>query len=319
MFDQILAPLDGSSLAECVLPHLISLAEAYDAEITLVQVLECPEATTYESVDPLHWAMCKAEAEAYLDQICDRLEEAGIREAKKVVLEGQPADRTVEFVQSNDVDLVVLSSHGKSGLSRWNVSSVVRKVVQRANCSTMIVRAYKTAEFESLEGFHYKRLLVPLDGSQRAECALSTAVTLTRLHEAQLILGHVIDRPEMPRQVRLTNEDYDLQERFVERNKELSHKYFDQLQARLSVEFEPLLRVNDDISATMHKIAEEEEVDLVVLCAHGHSGKTKWPFGSLTTSFIEYGTTPLLMIQDLGQEEVEPTEAELAAEETKGH
>jgi len=60
-------------------------------------------------------------------------------------------------------------------------------------------------------------------------------------------------------------------------------------------------------------------VDLVLLGAHGYSGQRKWPYGSITTSFIEYGSMPLLIVQDLDPEEIELTQAEKAAAEEKGH
>ena len=60
-------------------------------------------------------------------------------------------------------------------------------------------------------------------------------------------------------------------------------------------------------------------MDLVVISAHGYSGNAKWPYGSLTTSFIEYGTTPLLIVQDLAPGEVALSEAQAAAREVKGH
>jgi G6PDH family F420-dependent oxidoreductase len=66
-------------------------------------------------------------------------------------------------------------------------------------------------------------------------------------------------------------------------------------------------------------LAAEEGVELVILCAHGRSGKRKWPFGSVAGTFIEYGATPLLIIQDLSPDEVEPTPAEQAAKEVAGH
>ena len=80
--------------------------------------------------------------------------------------------------------LIILSSHGQSGLSEWNVSSVVQKIVLRARTSIMIVRAYQRIPPETA-GLRYRRILVPLDGSQRAECVLPVAVTLARSHEAK--------------------------------------------------------------------------------------------------------------------------------------
>lgn len=319
MFEKIIAPLDGSSLAESALPHLASLSLAYEADVTLVQVLECADSAANGQVDPMRWEMCKSEAEAYLAGVRDRLQETGVQHLSTALLEGQPAERICEYVRANDMDLVALSSHGKSGLSRWNVSSVARKVIQHARVSTLLARAYRPSTLESPEKATYTRLMVPLDGSKRAECALPVAVTLARFFDAQLLIGQVIAEPETPRMLPLTTEDRQLVERFVERSKKASAKYMEELQDRLSFAFEQLLEVSDDTAAALHEMVQKNEIDLVVLSAHGYSGKTKWPFGSITTSFIEYGGVPLLMIQDLEPEEVEESEAEEAAKEKKGH
>lgn len=319
MFENLLAPLDGSPLAECVLPHLVSMATAYGSQVTILQVLECPNLTGNSHVDPLQWEICKSEAEAYLESVKTRLVENGVENISIVLLEGHPAPQIVEYIQSNSVDLIILSSHGKAGLSRWNVSSMTRKITQRAHQSVLIVRAYLATELESPQEIYYRRLMVPLDGSKRAECALPAALMLARHHEAKVLVTQVVKRPEVPRQVPLDEEEHRLVERITEKNKEVGRKYLEQLQARLPDTIEPYLRVSDDIAAALHVVAEEAAVDLVVLCAHGYSGKRKWPFGSITNSFIEYGSVPLLMVQDLAPEEVEPTMAEEATKQSKGH
>lgn len=321
MFDRILAPLDGSSLAECVLPHLAALARTFDAEVELVHVLACNAGKVGDPVDPLGWEMRKAEARSYLDEVSARLAEAGIDNVSANLLEGEPALRIVEFAQSRDIDLIVLCSHGQAGLSRWNVSSVVRKVIQLAHRSIFLVRAYQAATSETLDltALNYNRLLVPVDGSRRAECALNVAVTVSRFHEAELHLGHVVAKPEMPSRVPLSTEDNALIERFTERCKDAGNNYLEQLRSRLSIDFDAHLSISDDRIAALHALVEEQRADLVVLCAHGFSGKSKWPFGSVATSFIEYGTTPLLMVQDLDANSLQATQAELAAAEIKGY
>jgi nucleotide-binding universal stress UspA family protein len=318
MFNKILAPLDSSPIAESVLPHLVAFADVYEAEVTLVHVVECPIGVDpFQPVDPLEWELCRAEAEAYLDQVAERLSLVNV-EAKQVLLEGQPAPCIVEYAQSHQINLIVLSSHGRAGLSRWNVNSVVRKIIQKANISTLIVRAYKPSP-EGLDGLLYRRLMAPLDGSLRAECILPTVATLTRFHKAHLILGHVVVKPEMPRLTPLTHEDIDLKDRFVKRNLEVAEQYFDQLLSRTSVDFVPRLLVSENIAISLHQLVDDEEVDLIVISAHGYSGSAKWPYGSLTTSFIEYGTTPLLIVQDLEPGELEISEAEVASKEYTGH
>ncbi|MDQ7836866.1 MAG: universal stress protein [Humidesulfovibrio sp.] len=319
MFKHLLAPLDGSITAECTLPHLVALARLYQARVTLVRVLDFPETgLDKQPTDPLQWQLYKAEAKAYLDDVAERLRTEADLETESVLLEGEAAQSICDFAHSNDVAIIIISSHGQSGLSRWNVSSVAHKIVQRAHRSVMIVRAYNAGE-QALTGLRYARLLVPLDGSQRAEGVLSTADTIARGHEAQLLLAYVVVKPEMPHQFPLTADDKELIEHFVVRICEAATQYMELLRDRLMYPFELRLLTSQNIALALHGLAEEAEVDMILLGAHGSSGKPKWPYGSVTTSFIEYGSVPLLVVQDLDPEEVEPTQAEKAAEEKKGH
>lgn len=318
MFDHILVPLDGSSLAECVLPHAVALAQAFESRVTLMRVLEHTDAAgQILSVDPLGWHIRKAEAEAYLDDVAARLRKTGLR-AERALLEGQAAERIIEFARERSIDLLILSSHGQSGLSGWNISSIVQKIILRAYVPVMIVRAYQPAAGD-LAGIHYRRVLVPLDCSRRAECVLSMAATQARFHKAELLVVHVVPSPQMPCWAPPTQEDIELAGRIIERNRVEANKYLGQLQARLDVDLQTRVLVSDHIAATLHDLVEQESVDLVVLSAHGHSGGTKWPYGSVVVNFIGYGTTPLLIVQDLAPDEVERTEAERAAREYKGH
>jgi len=317
MFEHILIPLDGSPLAECVLPHGVALARAFGARLTLLNVLGRRRSGPTRSVDPLDWQIRRAEAGVYLEGAVNRLHEVGLQ-AESRLLEGQAAEQIVEFAHANDVELILLSSHGRSGLSGWNISSVVQKIILRAYVPTMIVRAYQPGVGE-LAGLRYRRLLVPLDGSQRAECALPLATALAQSHESRLLLVHLVRRPEMPRRVPLTEEESRMVDGITERNRVAAARYLEELRSRLSADVETRLDVSDDLAATLHGLVEREEVDLVVLSAHGHTGRDKWPYGTTALSFIVYGTTPLLIVQDLPWDRVEKTQAELAAEQRGGH
>lgn len=318
MIEHILAPLDGSSLAESVLPHVVAVAQAFGARVTVLQVAQRqlgPDMVP--AVDPLDWQLRRAESEAYVEEVATRLGELGIT-AEAVVLEGQPAERIIEFSRENDADLLLLSSHGRGGLSEWNISSVVQKVILRAYRPTLIVRAYHayTGELGSLR---YERILVPLDGSQRAECVLPLATALARSHEAQLILAHVVSRPEVPRHTPLTREEAALVDRLMERNREEASRYLEELRPQLSGNVEPRLLVRDNPAAALHELVERENIDIVVLSAHGYSGEAQWPYGSMALNIIVYGTRPLLIVQDLSEEDVRRSEAERAVMERKGH
>ncbi len=318
MFDHILVPLDGSSLAECVLSHTVAVAQAFRSRVTLLRVLErTPTPSRTWSVNPLDWQIRKAEARAYLDGLTARLQEAGLQ-TENALLEGQAAERIIEFAHGHDINLIILSSHGRSGLSGWNISSVVQKIILRAYTPVMIVRAYQPI-VSDLTGLRYRRLLVPLDCSQRAECVLPLATALARFHGSQLLLAHVVSRPEMPRRAPPSQEDIELTNQITERNRLEATRYLQQLQSRLSSDVQTHLLVSDNAAATLHELVPQENVDLVVLSAHGYSGVLKWPYGSVAVSFIAYGTTPLLIVQDLSQDELERTQAEMAVREYKGH
>jgi len=318
MFNHILVPLDGSSLAECVLPHSAAVAQAFGARITLLRVLEPPHAANrIRPIDPLDWHISKAEAGAYLDGLTTRLQEASLQ-TENTLVEGQAAERIIEFAYGHDVNLIVLSSHGRSGLSRWNVSSVVQKIILRAHVPTMIVRAYQPVTSD-LAGLRYRRLLIPLDCSQRAECVLSPATTLARFHKSELLLAHVVSRPEMPRRAPPTQQEVELANQITELNKLEATRYLEQLRSQLALDVRTRLLISDNAAATLHDLVDQEDVDLVALGAHGYSGGTKWPYGSIVINFIAYGTTPLLIVQDLSPDEVERTRAEVAAREYKGH
>ena len=313
MFNRLLVPLDRSALAECVLPHVAAIAKAFDASILLLTVLEAGESDEKQpSIDPLDWQIRKAEAEAYLQKIARQMQDAGLR-VEAQVLEGKAEERIIEFAENQDINLIVLSSHGRSGLSGWNVSSVVQKIILRAYTSMMIVRAYQPIKSDPID-LKYRRLMVPVDGSQRAETVLPVASSLAAFYEADLFVVHVVRRPEMPRRrTPLTPEDIGLAERLTERNKNEASKYLEEIRSRVPANVQTRLEISDRVNATLHEIAKQEDIDMVLLSAHGYSGESKWPYGSVVISFISYGTTPLLIVQDIPRDQLRETDAEIAA------
>lgn len=319
MFEHILVPLDGSALAECVLPHTVAMSQALGGRVTLLRVAESGGAPT-PIVDAFGWHIYKAEASAYLENISARLQRESGLEAQTVVQEGRAAESILKFAAAENVDLIILSSHGRSGLSRWNISSVVQKIVWQAYLPVMIVRAYQATPAE-LSSLRYRKLMVPLDGSLRAEYVLPLAVSLARFHQAELVLTHVVARPTLSCVPTPEAEDVMLAEQLTERNRLSAARYLEEHCARLSadVQVKSRLVISGDVATTLHEIVEEEGIDLVILCAHGHSARTRWPYGNIVASFITYGTTPLLIVQDLAPHEVERSKAEIMAQERIGH
>ena len=305
MFSCILVPLDGSALAEVVLPHLAAIARTGQPRIFLIRVLDpAGQATRPVSVDPFDWQIRKAEAETYLHGLVARLEEAGLQ-AVPEVREGRAAETVIEFAREVGAGLILMSSHGQSGISGWNVSSVVQKIILRARQSVMIVRAYQPVD-AGLDDLYYRRILLPLDASPRAEVVLAQAAALARANGAECIVAHVVKKPEMPRRTPPTQEDIELGEQVIERNRAEAFRYLEEIKGRIDSPVETRLLVSESEVEALHTLVEEEGVDLVILSAHGYSGATRWPYGSTVISFIAYGTTPLLVVQDLPADRIEP-------------
>ena len=311
MLKRILVPLDGSLLAECVLDHVRILARVFGSHVTLLRTLECGINHAHGIVDPLDWQLQEAEAGAYLHRLSEQLSSQGLQ-VDYVLLEGVAAQQIVEYTHEHEIDLIVLSSHGRSGLSRWNMSSVVHKVITQAHTSTLIIRAYATREIG--DALKYERILVPLDGSTRAECVLPVASALVDREHGELILAHIVAHPEVFHRTPLTAAERKLIEQWTHNNLEKAANYLNKLQSRLTANNRLHLACSDDVIEALHDLAEQEVASLVVLSAHGTSGKRRWPYGSMVNSFITYSTCPLLIVQDMARHEIKRSEAEIAAE-----
>jgi len=322
VINHILVPLDGSALAECVLPHVIAIAPVTNARVTLLHVMQPLQSGREGSaVDPIEWHLQKQNSEKYLEHVASQLNGSGILGVERMILEGGPASSVVDFARNNNVDLIVLSTHGQSGLSGWNVSSVVQKILLRSYKSILLVRAYLPASARMTK-VRYKRLFIGLDCSPRSEFVLPFAISLAQFHKSQVILESVVEKPQAINRFPLSDEDTDLINKFVERNYQAATRYLKQLVTQFSMKELKLkahVSTGDNAITVLHDMAEESNPDLVLLAAHGYTGERRWPYGSVTTSFIAYGNTSLMIMQDLAKTEIHPTRAEMAVREGKGH
>jgi nucleotide-binding universal stress UspA family protein len=320
VIDQILAPLDGSALAECVLPHIISIAAVTHAKITLIQVLENPVGgkDTSPPIDPVKWQMQKQESQAYLENIAKKLQDSGL-EATYAILEGNPAESIINFAHKNKMDLIALSTHGHTGLSSWNVSSVVQKVLSRSFRSILLVPAYRLDPASEIQ---YRRLFICSDSSARADYILPTAIGLAQFHKSQLVFGTVIQKPQIIQRLPLSAEAVKLINQLNDMNLEAAHHYYDEIVPQLSLkglDVKINVEASDHIRSALHEMVEDANPDLILMVAHGNSGERYWPYGSVAKSLIDHGRVPLLVLQDLAENEIDATHAEKAFRETKGH
>jgi nucleotide-binding universal stress UspA family protein len=355
MFDRILVPLDGSMLAERAILHAEMFAHIFGSSIILLQILD---PTSYhenpESVDPLSWQIRKTEADLYMSGIAARIRKNSLENSKDkgkdgkgatveyTIREGKPAENIVNFAHTENIDLLIISTHGSSGLSRWNISSITQKVLNLIYLPVLIVRAYNQPE-SGIEKIQYHHILLPIDSSRRAECSLSAGIALARRDtpeqvnskgtdgsshqitpedlplQSKLILAAVIRPPEIPIPEPYPVEIEKLSENLMQVSRQAVSAYLEEMKDRLPVDCEVRVVESNSVSSAIQKLANhEKEIDLVVLCAHGHTGEPAWPYGSVTRNYIEHGTKTVLVIQDIHRSQVRPTAAEVSSENTGG-
>ena len=147
MYEKIMVPLDGSELAECVLPHVEGLIKGcHVSNVVFVRVVELPATSHYGevSISPEIYeeteSARKSEAKDYLDQIKNRLKYEGT-ELHSEVLVGRVADSLADYTEKNDIDLILIATHGRSGVTRWVRGSVADKILRYSNVPVLMVRA----------------------------------------------------------------------------------------------------------------------------------------------------------------------------------
>lgn len=148
-YKRILVPLDGSSLAERAIADAIAIAEHRKAEIVLLHVLQPISGDLLETDGhPLHIDeqidMRKARAFEYLDRVRHRIAGRDVRTTVAVEM-GPPADVVIDYARAHGADLIVMATHGRSGVKRWLLGSVADKVVRGASGPVLLVRAGEPA------------------------------------------------------------------------------------------------------------------------------------------------------------------------------
>lgn len=295
MFKNILVPLDGSKLAEAALPVAVTLAENLSAPVTLLHVIEQDAPSEVHNdrhlTDP-------QEAQKYLDELrgssfpSDVKVETHIHSAPvKDVPDSLLAHATQEFQQ----DLILLSSHGKSGLHEILFGNIAQQVAAAGQTPVMLIKPGHVDD-----PFTIKRILVPLDNESIHDLALPYAVTLSRAFQAQIDLvcviptlgtdsgTHAAAGSLLPATAMayLDIAEEIAQEHFQEHLDEFAK---DHLPASAQI-------VRGDPVAMIVKLAEELASDLILLGTHGRVGLDAFWNRSVSAGVAKKSDKPLLLV-----------------------
>ncbi|MGH7339627.1 MAG: universal stress protein [Candidatus Rokuibacteriota bacterium] len=288
--------MDGSELCERVLPHAWALARACGLPVTLLTVLE-RERVADAPPDPFEWELRRHEARQYLTTVGER----GRKEDLAIdveVIEGEAAAEICAWDLHHDVSYTALTTHGSSGASPWCLAGTARKLVEGAPGSVLLVPSSASASGPVAK---YRRIVVPLDGSPRAEATLSVATRVAQAHASELVLVHVVPLPELTEIGPPDAKDVELRDRLTRRNERVASTYLDRIRGRLAgshLKIGTRVLPAADPRDRFVEFLADEEADLVVLSAHGRGERVHSPVGSFAAHLIHFSETPLLILRD---------------------
>jgi nucleotide-binding universal stress UspA family protein len=299
---RVLVCLDRSPFSELCVPYALCLCRTFGATLTLLHVLEDrtervgPQSGPH-SVDPVGWELARREASDYLER-WERQTKAVLGPGVDTRLEqGRPADRISALSGELGADVTVLGGRGENGVAAWDLGSTVQQVLAVAGGSVLVVHSAAPADGA---GFP-RRILLPLDGSPRTESVLPTAARLAHEYGAELLLVHVVDEP-CPTSVLRAPHDLELAHELARRLEASARRYLEQLRGGLAREgavVRCFVERSADKNQCLLGLEEPEQVDLVILSAHGTTCNAARPFGSVTGHLLAHSTRALLVLQDM--------------------
>jgi nucleotide-binding universal stress UspA family protein len=280
---RILLPLDGSELAEAVVPVAEALARDYEAGVLLLRALAPRESFDAE-------VEAQREAEAYLAQVADRLRDRAAVGVDWKVWYNEPAQAIADAAQENAIDLITMATHGRSGLERLRFGSVAERVVRRASVPVLLVRGVPSPSPGALG-----RILVPLDGSETSEAVLPVVARLAGPFDVTIDLLHAIEPLTPPVLAEVGGQaDEILRRRYAEAEAHL-RRLADALEARG-------LRVRRAVrggpaAETIQRYGEDEKIGLIAMTTHGRSGLGRLLLGSVAEQVLRTATVPVLLLK----------------------
>lgn len=287
MYERILVPLDGSGRAEHALPYAAWVAKRLNSTVTLM--------TACGDNDPMARPL-----NVYLEKQAGDLQNLGIDTNYSCVI-GDIAAEILDNSEKNRIGLIVMTSRGASGTTRWSLGGVALKVVLHSNTPILLVRTAERHAVRLEEGV--RSILVPLDGSPVAESILPHVRDLALATGLEVILLQVtvpigypavardnVEAGQHEKDVKKLNETRVAATRFylAEREKELTSK---------GVKVQTVSLTGKAASDMILQYISDNPIGLTALATHGFSGISKWAFGSVAIDILEGSPRPLLLLR----------------------
>ncbi len=308
MYQRMLVMLDGSELAEVVFTYAKELAGRLDLDVILLHVYS----PALREFVPMHQAYIKGAAKTVRRQAQEVQKVLGIEPGGKPIkvrgelTMGYPADEILRYADENAVDLILMASHGRSGIKRWVMGSVADKVLRASKVPVWLVRAGVEKE-TPYDQWPTKTIIVPLDGSKSAESVLPHVEVLAKQRGTEplnVALLRVCDLPVTPSYyspelsgVPLNWGEYMEQE--IARSKQVAKEYLAEVARRLKD-----IGISVQSEVTVGKAADEivnytnkNPFSIIVMTTQGRSGLRRLVYGSVTESVLLGVPSPILLVR----------------------
>lgn len=281
MLERILVPLDGSEVAEAVLGQVCRLLRVKDASVILFEAVPVPVQPGVEYAPLL--SDLKAEAERYVGALERQLRKEGVS-VRGLVRVGGEATSVLDAARDEKATLIAMATHGRTGLSRFVFGSVAEKVVRASEIPILLVRSYKEAAVGAdrtpVQEIPFRRILVPIDGSEKSLAVLPHVKTFAKAVGASVLVLGVVE----PTSEGKAGEGEPLVRIAV---KDLASE---------GIPVDPVIRLGDPASEILDA-TKRHGVDLLAMSTHGRSGPSRWVMGSVTEKVLRGATVPMLVVR----------------------
>jgi nucleotide-binding universal stress UspA family protein len=274
MQSTILVPLDGSAFSEQALSYVEALARTTSVHVVLVQVAPEHVFRGTEITVPAPYTV--AEARTYLDGLAALLRRQGVTVEISVPARDDFAATILDEVRAREADLVVMSTHGRSGPGRWLYGSVAEAVLKQSSVPVLLIPPDSVPPWSV--GLAV-RILVALDGSPHAEAVLAPTCVLAEQLGAELILLQVLDTPS------------DQAEAYLARVAERLEVSVRKISIRTAV---------GKPAVVIAETAQAEQANMIAMATHGHTGLAEVVLGSIATATLRRTRVPLFVVRPTG-------------------
>jgi nucleotide-binding universal stress UspA family protein len=295
MYRKIMVPLDGSAFGEQALPLALALARRCDATVYLAHVRDedwskLPAAPGASADQP--WT----QDQIYLERVAESAVSGNLPPVDTALLDGPVAEALSAYAQTNSIDLIVMSTHGRGALGRIWLGSVAAAMACRTPAPLLLMRPPQKATAEEQETTVH-HILIPLDGSRLAEAALEPALMLGKLTGARYTLLQALD----PLLVEHTRPPYaaGLERYRLPEIWNTAERYLESIAAQLresAVQVQTSVVIGQPPQA-IYTYVEAQQVDLIAMATHGHSGLIRYILGSVADAVVHRADVPVLLVR----------------------